>query len=74
MLLMEPLGELVVATAEIAPVVDHARTFLGHPPETAIELHPPHGGEIVAIRRKKRLWNRFWAASLVGGSPGRIMR
>jgi hypothetical protein len=57
-----------------APVVEDAGAAGGLATQTAVELHAPHRGQIVAIRVKNRLWNRFCAASLVGGSPGRIMR
>ena len=43
-------------------------------PDAAIEFHSTYRREIVAIGLKNRLLNRFSAASLVGGSPGRIMR
>ena len=42
--------------------------------QTAVELHATHCGQVVTLGTKNRLLNRFSAASLVGGSPGRIMR
>ena len=37
--------------------------------EATVELHATDRRQVVAVSVKNRLWNRFCAASLVGGSP-----
>ena len=73
-LLDHALGRFVVALAEILAVVQDARALVVLAADAAVELHAADADQVVALAEKNRFWNRFCAASLVGGSPGRIMR
>jgi small ligand-binding sensory domain FIST len=73
-LLDQGLREVVAAALEMQVVVEDAGTLHLRATDATVELHAADGRQVVAFGLKNRFWNRFSAASLVGGSPGRIMR